>query len=119
MTTDSSKDDPLGVHKVHKNVFLLLERWGRVLPIPPDLFLLKLVQSCGYNINYRPYSDSGLSKRFHPSAHCFTSLITCLYFYKIRVPTAKQLSDYSKDLVVAVRNSDLDKLKSLHSKGHM
>ena len=66
LTTDSNKDDPLGVHKVHKNVFLLLERWGRVLPIPPDLFLLKLVQSCGYNINYRPYSDSGLSKRFSP-----------------------------------------------------
>ena len=61
--SDNGEDDPFGVHRVHENVFHLLKRWGRVLPIPPDLFLVKLVQSRGYNLDYKLFSDTGTEKR--------------------------------------------------------
>ena len=61
--SDNGEDDPSGVTRVHENVFHLLKRWGRVLPIPPDLFLVKLVQSRGYTLDYKLFSDTGTEKK--------------------------------------------------------
>lgn len=58
------KMDPFGPYQVQKNVHLLIEKWGKVFPIPPDQFLLKLVHSRGFKNRYLDYTETSLKKRY-------------------------------------------------------
>ena len=52
LSTLKKRLDPRGPYQVQKNVELLLEKWGKVIPIPPWLFLLKLLKSRGYDHSF-------------------------------------------------------------------
>ena len=52
--TMKKRFDPRGPYQVQKNVRLLLDRWGKVIAIPPWQFLIKLMKSRGYK--YSPVS---------------------------------------------------------------
>jgi hypothetical protein len=54
ITTMKKNFDPRGPYQVQKNVKLLLDRWGKVIAIPPWQFLIKLMKSRGYT--YSPIS---------------------------------------------------------------
>jgi len=57
------KMDPFGPYQVQNNVLMLIEKWGKVFPIPPDQFLLKLVHSRGFKNKYLDFSETSLKKR--------------------------------------------------------
>lgn len=69
-----------------------LTMWKDIVPINPEEFLKHLLRSRGYD--YHPLPRSQSSK-----------------------PTSKQIEDYTVELVAAVRDNDLDKLKALHASG--
>eukprot|EP01040_Poterioochromonas_malhamensis_P003977 gene3977-4254_t len=80
---------------VTKRVNLFIHRWGRVVPIPPDQFFKNILQKRGYSEEFVP----ALSPEIR------------------RPPTIKQLQDYDNEIVWAVRNSDLPKVKELQQSG--
>jgi len=91
-----AKTDPYGPYQVQNNVHLLIEKWGKVFPIPPDQFLLKLVHSRGFKNKYLEYSETSMKKRS---------------------PSLKQTMDYDNELVRAVRTSNLLSLKTQYAQG--
>eukprot|EP01035_Chromulina_nebulosa_P020582 gene20582-26689_t len=82
--------------RIHKRISLVVQLWGRVNPIPPDQFLLRLLSCRGYDYDLIPAVQST--------------------YYK--APTDKQINDYTNELINAVRYSDLNKLKALVDKGY-
>ena len=53
----SSKDDPWGPYQIQQRVQLVVDRWGKIDPIRPDLFLSKLLSSRGYDASIIPAPD--------------------------------------------------------------
>lgn len=93
----SSRDDAMDPSKVHERVHAVVEKWGSITPIPPDKFLQKLLLSRNYSARFVGAIDV---RNRHPWQ-----------------PSMKQMVDYDRELVDAVRNSDLEKLKALTSSG--
>lgn len=87
--------DPLVASKVHHDVQAVTKLWHRIVPLPPLDFLTKLLKSRGYDELERPLKSSSLKKP----------------------PSDKQVGDYTTELILAVRNSDLERLKELHEEG--
>ena len=84
-----------GRSNVAKKVKMVMNQWGPVEAIPPERFLIKLLKSRGHESTFIPASNSSFRK----------------------VPSSKQLMDYDKDVVGAVRTSNLEKLKDIQSTG--
>jgi hypothetical protein len=80
---------------VSERVSTWVQRWGKVVPVPPVEFLHNILTYRGYETNPIP----SLSR------------------YENRCPSEKQIRDYDNDLVWAIRNSDLPRIKELHSQG--
>lgn len=94
-TTIEQNDDfdPTSPRQVNESVQLLLQKWGHTLQaIPPQEFLLKLLSSRGYSENVEMNS-------------------------KQRLPSPKQIQDYDNEFISACRNSEIDKVVELHSRG--
>jgi len=83
-------------HQVQERVRLVVQSWGSVAAaISPDKFLYRLLTSRGYSAVATPALQSE---------------------YK-RSPTPKQLKDYDNELLNAIRQSDLEKIKALRANG--
>jgi hypothetical protein len=93
---DGEERDVFDSSIVTERVFLWIQRWGKVLPVPPVEFLHNILTYRGYDTRLIP-SLNPLDNR--------------------RLPTEKQVQDYDNDLVWAIRNSNLSRLKDLHSQG--
>jgi hypothetical protein len=89
--------DALGPYQVQHRVFSVVEKWGSITPIPPEKFLQKLLMSRNYSARFVCAID--VRNRCHWQ------------------PTMKQMVDYDREMVDAVRNSNLPKLKALASSG--
>jgi ankyrin repeat protein len=89
------KEDPYTAEKVCQHVKLIVVKWGRVTAIPPDKFLMRILSLRGYPSDMIPSMTS-----------------------RLRVaPTSSQIENYDTELVSAVRQSDLAKLKALEGCG--
>lgn len=86
--------DAVSPRSIIDNVKLVVQKWGRVTAIPPDIFLIKVLQSRGYPCDMIPSS---------PQVR--------------KPPSTQQLYDYDSELIAAVRHSDLNKLTKLHTSG--
>lgn len=91
----SSFMDPGSPFQITSHVEKVVSRWNKVSPIPPDQFLIRLLNSRGYD----------------------TCLIPALESPFRRPPTSQQVKDYDNEMVGAIRNSDLDALRVLHDSG--
>lgn len=86
---------PTSKEMVQQSVKTVLQTWGTVLPVHPDHFLHAMLTSRGYE----------------------TSKIPSMQMKQMRTPTMKQIMDYDNELVWAIRNSDLPKIRYLWSTG--
>lgn len=87
--------DPHGPQHVTSHVLAILEKWSKVTAISPDTFLTKLLSTRGYDCTAIP-------------PHCTKRKCA---------PSEKEISDYDNELVWAIRNSHLEKLKVLKYSG--
>lgn len=71
----------------------VIKSWGNWAPVCPDQFLMKILHVRGYDL----------------------STIEPREFR--RKPTKKQLEDYSIEILDAIRNSDVETIRSLHASG--
>ncbi|KAJ1429442.1 hypothetical protein B484DRAFT_348119 [Ochromonadaceae sp. CCMP2298] len=88
-----ARPDPSGVHQVQKSVRLLIKSWVGVIPVQPDYFLQRMLES-------RKYDSTTID---------WAVLATA--------PSPNQINDYCNDLVWAMRNSELPRIKQLHAEG--
>lgn len=109
-------DDLTGPNEVQNSVNSLLYRWSKVFPIPPDVFLNKILKSHGYrkdNARYlRNSRNLRLCSHLIPSSTLFTK-----HPRRDRPPTDAQIDDYEYDLLQAVRHSDKESLRHQISLG--
>eukprot|EP01038_Epipyxis_sp_PR26KG_P013338 gene13338-17890_t len=95
---DITKNETLNVevHYVQSSLMKLLDGpFGKSTPIPPEQFFVKLLSSRGYKF------DVVISSQYK------------------KIPTQKQMNDYNNQLVWAVRTSNLEQVKKLHSEHGM
>jgi hypothetical protein len=105
--------NPFGPYQIQERVCVVVKQWDKFVAQPPNKFLLNLLKSRNYDHETVCAMNSEF-KRYSTTVHCMFNIhliVIC------RQPTPKQLGDYSTELVLAVRDSDLDKLKALHAKG--
>lgn len=100
VTTNSIESDPISEFaetyippNIHQNVSAIVQLWGKVDPMAPYDFLMKLFDNRGYEASYLQAP------------------------FRKRHASAQQISDYGNDIIAAVRTSDLDALRQLHSQG--
>ena len=88
--------DPFGPYQIQRNMDTVSRLWENVIPLSPIEFLTKLLR-------YRGYSSP------------FENPIKA-YDHR-KVPSQKQVSDYTSELVIAVRQSNITRLRQLQSEG--
>ena len=88
-------NDPYGPFLIKERVDLIVQRWGPLIAISPDKFLLRILDSRGY---------------------C-TDMISSMESQYRRKPTLKEMEDYDNDILTAIRLSDLNKLKLMKEDG--
>lgn len=50
-------DDPWSPYQINNRVQMVLEKWGNLAPMRPDIFLFKLLESRGYDPSVIPARD--------------------------------------------------------------
>jgi len=83
--------DPWSAQRVCVEVRHIVNRWGAIAPIPPHIFLMKLLKLRGYS------TDTIASVRSNPSP--------------------KQIQDYDNEVVRAIRESNFEAIKNLQAVG--
>ena len=86
--------DERGPYQVQSRVFRVVTRWVDAVPPSPEVFLQRLLVARGYNASYIQSIQ-----------------------YRNRHPSSKQMADYDKSMVTAVRSSDLPTLKGFYAEG--
>jgi hypothetical protein len=51
------RDDPWSPYQINNRVRMVLEKWGNLAPMRPDIFLFKLLESRGYDPSVIPARD--------------------------------------------------------------
>lgn len=88
----SASIDPYSVSQVLHYVSVILQKWNGMTAIPPDEFLKRILSLRGYS----------------------SEMIAALSSQLRVQPTLEQINDYDSELVTAVRQSDLAKVKTLN-----
>ena len=91
----ASSTDSNEANEVQRGVEQSLSKWAAVTPMAPIDFLSKLLKWRGYDTLDNSFSAVSVK----------------------RPPTERQVADYTSDLILSVRTSNLEDLRRLHQSG--